>query len=99
MYGPVVAVDWVSRANALLDTDAGDPELLAARSLEVVPDGFAIGAPEFVAGDFHFHGAVVHEFHADAIGADRPDAIDLVPGAFVAVHDQSRVCGGKLEMV
>ncbi len=61
--------------------------------LPVVPDGFAIEAPELVAGYLHEHGALVDEFVVGAIGVDHPDAIDLLPGAFVAVHDQGRVSG------
>ena len=45
------------------------------------------------------HGAFVDEGVVGAVGVDHPDAIDLLPGAFVAVHEQCRVDGREEEMV
>src|SRR2546422_1974373 len=43
----------------------------------------------FVAGDFHRHGARVHEPQRAAIGANVPDAIQLVPRAFMTIDRKS----------
>ena len=50
-------------------------------------------------GDFHVHEAFVDQLLARAVGADGPDPIDLVPGAFMAIHDEAGIGGRELDMV
>src|SRR5215813_3787542 len=38
-----------------LDDEAGKPEFLSFGCLQVIPDGFAVGVEELVAGDLHLH--------------------------------------------
>ena len=66
------------------DVDPGQPEHLALRRLEVVPDRAAVGAEELVAGDLHLHLPRVPHRQRRAVGPDRPDSIQLVPRPFVA---------------
>ncbi len=99
MHRPRVAVHPVLRALARLDVHAGDPEHPAARRLEVVPDRAPVPAPELVAGDLHVHRPLVLELHRRAVGADGPDAIDLVPRALVAVEQQARILRVELHVV
>ncbi len=72
-----------------------EEEVFALGVLPVVPDGLAVEAPELVAGDLHDHGAFVDEGVVGAVGVDEPDAIDLLPHAFVAVEDEVGVGGGE----
>src|SRR5205814_8098790 len=96
---PLIPLDAVTDPLAGLDVDAGQPELPAARRLKIIPDHLAVMAPELVAGDLHVHGAWVHEAQAGAVAADRPDAIDLMPGAFVAEQQQRRIGGRELQVI
>jgi len=98
MHAPFVPLQMIPGAFAGFDIAARDPEILAARRLQIIPDGFSVGAPEFVAGDFHHHRALVDEFQIRAVGADGPDAVELVPRAFVAEHEQVRVGRRKLQV-
>jgi len=91
--GPSVALHVVGGALVCLQIVTGEEKVFALGWLPVVPDGFAIEAPELVAGYLHEHGALVDEFVVGAIGVDHPDAIDLLLGAFVAVHDQGWLNG------
>jgi len=45
---------------------------------------------ELVPGDFHRHGSRMHEAVAGAVRANRPDAVHLIPRAFVTIQDQRR---------
>ncbi len=98
VHGPFVALEVVPRPPAGRDLVGGQPEILAPRRLQVVPDGPAVGAEEFVAGDLHVHGAGVDLGPTRAVGADRPDAVDLMPGTLVTEHDEAGVGGRKLEV-
>ncbi len=99
MNRPLVALHVVGGALAGLEVVAGEEEVFALGVLPVVPDGLAVEAPELVAGDLHGHGAFVDEGVVGAVGVDEPDAIDLLPHAFVAVHEELGVGGGEEEMV
>ena len=87
---PLVALQVIPRPLARIDAVSRQPEILAARRLQIVPDGLAVGAPEFVAEDLHRHRARVDLLDLRAVGPDRPDAIHFVPGTFVAEHQQRR---------
>src|SRR5262249_58626474 len=50
-------------------------------------------------GDLHVHRARVDLAQPGAVGADRPDAVYLVPGAFVTEHQQARVRRRELDVV
>ena len=99
MNRPLVALHVEGGALAGLQVVAGEEEVFAFGVLPVVPDGLAVESPELVAGDLHRHGAFVDEGVVGAVGVDHPDAIDLLPGAFVAVHEEVGVGGGEEEMV
>src|SRR5205085_9905157 len=81
------------------DDVSGQPELLTCRGLKVVPDDLPIRAEELVAGDLHLYGARVDLLQACAIRPDRPDAVDFVPRAFIAEHDERGVRGRELEVI
>ena len=51
--GPLVALHVIGGALAGLEVIAGEEEVFALGVLPVVPDGFAVEPPEFVAGDLH----------------------------------------------
>ena len=53
MNRPLVALHVVGGALAGLEVVAGEEEVFALGILPVVPDGFAVEAPELVAGDLH----------------------------------------------
>ena len=91
MHRPFVALQVIPRPFAGFDVVTGDPKILAARRLQVIPDGFAAGTEKFMAGDFHDHGAGVDLGHLRAVGADGPDAVHLVPRAFVTKQEQVRI--------
>ena len=76
---PLVALHVVGGALAGLQVVAGEEEVFALGVLPVVPDGFAVEAPELVAGDLHGHGALVDEGVVGAVGVNHPDAVDLLP--------------------
>jgi hypothetical protein len=96
VYGPVIAFDLVPGA-AAHRRHAGEPEDLAARSLQVVPDGLAVDVEELVARDLHVHRALVHELRLTA-EPQHPDAIDAMPRTFVAVHQQAGVGRRELQV-
>ena len=91
--GPLVALHVVGGALAGGEVVAGEVEVLALDGLPVVPDGLAVEAPELVPGDLHGDAAFVDERVVGAVGVDHPDAVDFLPGAFVAVHQQRGVLG------
>src|SRR5258708_6369373 len=97
--GPFIAFEVVPGALSVFEVHAGQPKDGAAGRLQVVPDRLAIRAEKFVAGDLHVHRALVHEAKARSIGANRPDAIVEVPGAFVTKHDEVRICVRTLQVV
>ena len=99
MHGPVFALDAVFDFLARRENMAGQPKHSGLRRLQVVPNRFAVMAEEFVAGDFHIHRAGMNLLQPGAIGANRPDAVDLVPWSFVAKHNQRRIGGRKLHVV
>ena len=96
---PLVALHVIGGALAGLQVVAGEEEVFALGVLPVVPDGLAVEAPELVAGDLHGHGAFVDEGVVGAVGVNHPDAVDLLPWAFVAVHEEFGVGGGEEEVV
>ena len=85
MHAPPVALDVIADGLAGFHLDAGDPEDLTARRLEIEPHGLAVPAPPFVAVDFHVHRPLVDQPHLTAVAPDRPCAVQLVPRAFVAI--------------
>src|SRR5436190_3421631 len=102
MDGPLVAFDGVAefwREPPYVGCYACKVEFFATRDLEVEPDGFAVRAPEFVAGNFVGDGAFVNQTQAGAVGADVPDAIDEMPGTFVTEHEERRICGRELNVI
>ena len=98
MNRPLIALHVIGGALSGLKVVAGEVEVLALGILPVVPDGLAVEAPELVAGDLHQHGALVDEGVVGSVGVDHPDAVDLLPGALVAVHQELRI-GGREEQV
>ncbi len=96
---PLVALHVVGGAFAGLEVVAGEKEVFALGILPVVPDGLAVESPELVASDLHSHSALVDEGVVRAVGVDEPDAIDLLPHAFVAVHEKSGVGGREEEVI
>ena len=95
----MLAGDRVADPLARFDVHAREPELLAPRRLQVVPDPLAVVAEELVAGDLVLHRPPVHQPKLLAVGADRPDAVHLVPGALVAEEDAVRVGRRRLQVV
>src|SRR5260370_5436660 len=99
MNRPLVALHVEGGTLAGLQVVAGEEEVFAFGVLPVVPDGFAIEPPELVARDLHGHGAFVDEGVVGAVSVDHPDTIDLLPGAFVAVHEELWIGWREEEMV
>ena len=97
--GPIVEVEPGLLVG--FEVGAGDPvgAAGAAGVLELIPGGRAIGGPELVAPDFVDHGAGVDFEEICAVGVDGPDAVVVLPGAFVAVHEDVGIGGGELEMI
>ena len=73
--------------------------LPAAGKMELVEQRLAVGAPPFVAGDLHLHRALMDQLILRAVGADGPDAVHHLPGALVAIQQQGRIGGRKLQVV
>ena len=70
MDRPQVAIDMIPAATAGREFIAREPEDLAARRLEIIPDPLSVGREEFMPGDFHVHEAFVDQLLARAVGAD-----------------------------
>src|SRR5215471_10462564 len=85
---PLVALQVVPGPLAAFDVVAGEPEIHAARCLQVVPDGLTVVTPEFVTEDFHRNRPRVNFGDVAAVGVHGPDAVHLVPRALVAEHQQ-----------
>jgi len=96
---PLVALHVEGGAFVGVKVVASEEEVFALGILPVVPDGFTVETPELVAGDLHEHGAFVDERVVGAVGVDHPDAIDLLPWAFVAVHEKGWVDWGEEKVV
>ncbi len=94
---PLVALHVEGGALAVGEVVAGEIEVFSFGGLPVVPDGLAVEAPELVASDLHEHGALVNEGVVGAVGVDHPDAVDLLPGTLVAVHEEGRGRRGRRE--
>ncbi len=98
----------VDRAEDRCDRVSGDPaggEVFALEELPprgapvvvVVPNRGPIGGPEFVAGDFIGFGPLEDELRRRVVpDAQGPDAIDLRPWSFVAIHQQVGIGGREL---
>src|SRR5262245_24614423 len=99
MHRPMFAFDAILDLFARREHMSGEPELLCLWGLQVVPDDLAICAEELVSGDLHIHLASMYLLQLSAIRVDGPDTIELVPWAFVAKHEELRVCGRELDMV
>src|SRR5262245_29102952 len=99
MHRPVLAGDRITDALPRLDVHARQPEVLRARRLQVVPDPLAVVAEKLVSGNLIAHGPLVHEPELLAVGADRPDTVHLVPGAFVTEEQAVRVGRRRLQMI
>src|SRR5262249_34329964 len=89
MHRPTFALHSVLDLFALRNVVSGQPEFLRCRRLQVVPDGFAVGAEELMAGDFHLHRSGMNLLQPRPVRANRPDAVDFVPWPFVTEHQQS----------
>ncbi len=50
-------------------------------------------------GNFHIHGAFMHQQRIAAVDVDGPDTVNFMPGAFVAKHQQVGINRRKLDMV
>ena len=98
MHGPSRAFDRIADPCGL-DVHSRQPEDARLGRLQIIPDRLAVVAKEFVPGNFHGHGSRVHEAVAGAIGADRPDAIYLIPRAFVTIQNQRWVGGRALVVI
>src|SRR5215471_21431239 len=99
MNRPPVAFERVMGFLAGLQVETCEPELLAARRLQIEPDRFAVEAPPFMPGDLHVHRALMHQALLRAVGANGPDAIDLVPRAFVTIEQKIRIGRRELKMI
>ena len=99
MDRPLVAIDMIPLPPPRGDLIARQPEDFPARRLQIIPDPGAIGREELMARNFHVHDPLVDQLLATAVGADRPDPVDLVPRPFVAIHDEAGVRRRKLDMV
>ena len=60
MHGPLASFKVIPGSFAGRDIVAGQPEDLAARSLQVVPDHLAIAAEELVPFNLHINSAMVN---------------------------------------
>src|SRR5579875_897151 len=96
---PLVALHVICGAASGFEVIAREEEVFALGILPVVPDGLAVETPELVACNLHVHRALVYERVVRAVGVDHPDAINLLPGAFVAVHQKVRVSRREKQMV
>src|SRR5205807_5011881 len=76
-----------------------DPKIRAFRCLQIIPDPFAISAKPFVPFDLHQHRAVMNLRQRRAVGANRPGAIDFVPGTLVTKHEQSWISRRELNVI
>src|SRR5215831_14777522 len=99
MHGPFRPLDAVTNGFSSRQHNARQPEFLAFRCLQIVPDDFAVGIEEFVPGNLHFHFSSVNFTQSGAIGADGPDAVYLVPGPFMTEHDKVWVGWRKLHVI
>ncbi len=97
--GPLIALHVIPGAFLRFEVVACEPEVFALGGLQIVPERFAVDAPEFVAGDFHGHRAFVDQLVLGAVGANGPDAVDFLPSAFVAIHEKGGVGGRKEQVV
>jgi hypothetical protein len=78
------------------DFIAGEPEILATRNLQVIPDHAAVVAEELMSGDLHIHRAGMNLLQSVAIRLNGPNSIHLMPGPLVAEHDQFWIRRRKL---
>ena len=99
MHAPPVALQVVAGFRAGRHVHAGDPEVLAARRLQIEPHRVSVPAPPLVAVDLHVHGASVHQPHLAAVGADGPRPIQLVPRAFVAIQQEIGIDRIELQVI
>jgi hypothetical protein len=93
------ARDFVSCLFAGRNRYARHPELFVFGSLQIIPNGFAVGAEKFVSGDFHVHRAFVHQLFVGTVRANRSDVSHFVPGTFVAKHHQRQIGWRKLSVI
>src|SRR5437868_11718907 len=99
MNRPLIALQVVPRLLSIDNVVAGQPEILAARRLQIVPDDLAFGAPELMPGDFHEHRTSVNLSDLAAVRPNGPYAIYFVPRSLVTKHEQRRIGGGKFQMI
>src|ERR1035441_688494 len=97
--GAVVAPRVIGEALAGLDVVAGDEVGVGVPGIgPLIPDGLAVRSPELVAPDLHVHGAFVDEGVVSAVGVDHPDAVDILPYALVAVHEEAGLGGRETRL-
>src|SRR5205809_51665 len=99
MHAPPAALEVIASASAAVQLHAGDPEILAARRLQIEPHRLAVPAPPLVAVDLHVHRALVYQPHLAAVGADGPRTVELVPRPFVAVKQKVWIDGIELHVI
>src|SRR6266576_147952 len=99
MHGPLASFKVIPGSFAGRDIVACQPEDLAPRSLQVVPDHLAIAAEEFVSFNLHVNRAMVNLGQPGAIGANGPGTIHLVPWSFMTKHQERRIGWRKLDMI
>src|SRR4051812_4509205 len=98
VYRPFVALQVKPGSFAGRDLVPCDPEVLASRRLQVIPDHLSVVAEKLVAGNLHVHGAGVKLCQPTAVSVHGPKAVHPMPGAFVTEHDEIRVRGRELQV-
>src|SRR5262249_24413288 len=99
MNRPLLPSQCVSNLLSGRQNHSRQPAFLSFRGLQVKPYRPAVGAEELMPGNLHFHGSSMNLTQASAVGPDGPDAVHLVPGAFVTEHEQARICGRELNVI
>src|SRR5688572_28272768 len=99
MHRPLDALQVVPRPAASGEVDAGEPEHSALRRLEIIPDGFAVMAEEFVAPDFHVHRPFMHGARGAAIRTNGPSTIVEMPRSFVTEENLLRIGRRALKVI
>src|SRR5688572_26578242 len=99
MYGPFVALYRIFYFFPGFNIYTRHKESLAVWLLQIEPYLFSVGGEPFMSRYFHVHSALMHQLYLLCIDVDGPDAVYLVPGAFMAKHQQPRISCRKLNVV
>ncbi len=99
MNRPLVPLQVIPGPLPRLHVVSRQPEVLASRRLQIVPDRLSVRAPELVPEDLHRHRPRVYLRQPGPIRPYRPDPVHFVPWPFVAKHHQPRIGGREQQMV